>query len=179
MNPLFNLSGVLHVRQVFFILSLLFSANMAYAQIDSVFESYLQTIDIEEDVPRILPNEIVEHAEKEPWLFLDTRPEEEFIVSHIPGARRIGFMPREAHVLEGLDKDQPIVVYCTVGWRSSKVGAWLMSLGFTRVYNLYGGIIVWANADKELQKPSGENTDRVHVYGEDFKQWLKQGEATW
>ncbi|MEZ4686912.1 MAG: rhodanese-like domain-containing protein [Bacteroidia bacterium] len=103
-------------------------------------------------MPTISPSEIDSATN---WIFLDTRPETEFGVSHIPGARRIGYMPREAHVLEGLDKDQPIVVYCTVGWRSSKVGAWLMTLGFTRVYNLYGGIIVWANAGGQLHDPKG------------------------
>ena len=149
---------------------------MASAQIDSAYAEYLQTIDIEESVPHILPNQIDSTGN---WLFLDTRPEAEYEVSHIPDARRIGYMPREAHVLEGLDKEQPIVVYCTVGWRSSKVGAWLQSLGFKHVYNLYGGIIVWANAEKQLQDNEGTGTDRVHVYGEDFKQWLKRGEAVW
>lgn len=149
---------------------------MASAQLDSAYAAYLKTIDIEESVPRISPEEIVGI---ENVFFLDTRPEEEYAASHIPGAKRIGFFPREAHVLEGLKKDQPIVVYCTVGWRSSKVGAWLMSLGFSKVHNLYGGIIAWANAQKKLQNKEGHLTQQVHVYGEDFRQWLKQGEAVW
>ncbi|MFK7969907.1 MAG: rhodanese-like domain-containing protein [Bacteroidia bacterium] len=162
------------IKYVFILFPLLVS--MAFSQsIDKAYDSYLKTLDLTDEVPRLEPEQVDSGTS---WLFLDTRPEAEFVVSHIPGAKRIGYMPRLPYVLEGLDKDQPIIVYCTVGWRSGQVGAWLQGLGFTKVYNLYGGILAWSNAEKPLEAQA-KPTNKVHTYSEEFSPWLKRGVAVY
>jgi rhodanese-related sulfurtransferase len=42
-----------------------------------------------------------------------------------------------------LPKDRPILVYCTVGARSSQVLRYLAGQGYPEVYNLVGGISAW------------------------------------
>ena len=150
---------------------------MIHAQgINAEFDAYLKTLDLSDEVPRLAPEEV---NQVDDWMVLDARPEAEFEVAHIEGAKRIGFLPREPYVLEGIPKDRPILVYCTVGWRSGKIGAWLQSLGFTKVYNLYGGVLAWSNAGKPLQNTTGQATSRVHTYSEDFARWLKKGEPVY
>lgn len=43
-----------------------------------------------------------------------------------------------------LDKSAPVVVFCHHGSRSLQVTAWLLSLGWTSVYSLAGGIDAYA-----------------------------------
>ncbi len=43
-----------------------------------------------------------------------------------------------------LPRDRDILVHCKLGGRSAKACATLAALGFTRLYNLEGGIVGWA-----------------------------------
>ncbi len=45
--------------------------------------------------------------------------------------------------LQEVPKNRPILVYCAVGSRSSQVVGYMARVGFTEVYNLYGGIYAW------------------------------------
>ena len=42
-----------------------------------------------------------------------------------------------------LSNDQPVLLYCAVGGRSSAAAYWLQKNGFTEIYNLVGGISEW------------------------------------
>ena len=46
--------------------------------------------------------------------------------------------------LDALPTDMPLVVICHAGIRSAHVAAWLGQQGFSEVYNLAGGIDLWA-----------------------------------
>ena len=109
-------------------------------------------------------------------IVLDTRTKEEFSVSHLPGARRVQFgawqliagptLPRD------LPRDRPIVVYCTIGWRSGKTVEALRALGFTQAVNLYGGIIQWHNEGGALVDADGRVTKRVHPYAPRYARFI-------
>jgi rhodanese-related sulfurtransferase len=99
-------------------------------------------------------------------LILDSRTEEEFAVSHIAGATRILDGEDEAIVLKNISKSTPIVAYCSVGYRSSKLAQKLMGEGFQEVFNLEGGIFQWAN--------EGHLTQQVHPYNKSWGIFLKQ-----
>jgi len=45
--------------------------------------------------------------------------------------------------LQEVPKNRPILVYCAVGSRSSQVVGYMARVGFSEVYNLYGGIYAW------------------------------------
>jgi rhodanese-related sulfurtransferase len=66
-------------------------------------------------------------------------------------ASRIGHLPA--------DKEQPIMVYCATGSRSSRAAAMLAKNGYTKVFNLSGGITAWKNANLPVgrQKKSKKN----------------------
>lgn len=80
---------------------------------------------------------------REGYIILDTRTQEEYNESHIPGAILI---PHD-EILEKAesmltDKDQLILVYCRSGRRSKLAAADLQKLGYTNIYE-FGGIIDW------------------------------------
>ena len=108
-------------------------------------------------------------AKKKPIL-LDARQPEEFRTSHIPGAYWIGYEKFKIANLPKVPKNTPIIVYCSVGYRSEKIGEKLKAAGYTNVRNLYGGIFAWANADYPLEDRNGKTTETVHGYD---KNWSK------
>ncbi|MBO1224132.1 MAG: rhodanese-like domain-containing protein [Candidatus Scalindua sediminis] len=96
-------------------------------------------------------------------ILVDARDKEEFQVSHIPGARHIPYNENPSNSLMNLNRDSLIVVYCSVGYRSSILAKKLQGLGFTRVYNLEGSIFKWANEERPLVQ-NGNMVQKVHPY---------------
>lgn len=73
------------------------------------------------------------------YLVIDTREPAEYAMSHIPGAVNIsvmefasGKLPKK---LEGVAKDQPILLYCRSGQRSNTCMMILRQHGFTNLTN--------------------------------------------
>ena len=126
-------------------------------------------------VPVIDVKELSEN--KDQYLILDAREQEEFEISHIEGAEYIGFDKPEFDILAETDKDQPIVLYCSVGYRSEKLGEKLKKRGFTNVTNLYGSIFEWANEDLPLVDENGQPTTKVHTYNKKWSKWVEEGKA--
>ena len=107
------------------------------------------------------------------YQLLDARAPEEYATSHLPGATFLGYGGDfDETVLKDLDKQKPLVVYCSVGYRSDKVGERLQELGFTDVRNLYGSLFEWANRGYELEDASGKKTRRVHTYNAKWGRWM-------
>ena len=125
--------------------------------------------------PTVTADQITDLAN---YQILDTREKEEFEVSHLPNAIRVGYDAFDLSATDGLDKGKPVLVYCTVGARSQDIGRRLQAAGFTRVYNLYGGIIQWSNSGKALEA-GGTPTDKVHTYSKTWGIWLEQGEKVY
>jgi sulfur-carrier protein adenylyltransferase/sulfurtransferase len=77
---------------------------------------------------------------------LDVREPSEWSIGNLEqyGARLIPLKQLPERVGE-LDAAGEIVVYCRTGGRSAHAVAYLSSAGFTRVINLHGGILAWAN----------------------------------
>ncbi len=108
-------------------------------------------------------------------VFLDAREPREFAVSHIEGAIHVGYDHFDlANLPSNISKNQPIVVYCSVGYRSEKVTEKLQKAGFTQVSNLYGGIFEWVNQGHPVVNESGLTND-VHAYNRTWGVWLKKG----
>lgn len=102
-------------------------------------------------------------------LLLDARAPEEFAVSHLRGARNAEQI--EA-ALKDYPKDQPIVTYCAVGYRSSVLAEKLGKQGFTNVVNLEGSIFQWANEGRPIYK--GETlVQQVHPFDAKWGEMLK------
>ncbi len=99
----------------------------------------------------------------EPIILIDAREKEEFHVSHITGAKNIPYDKDPLEYLTDIKPDSPIVVYCSVGYRSSIQARKLQDMGFTKVYNLEGSIFKWANEEKPLVQ-NQTTVYKVHPY---------------
>ena len=73
----------------------------------------------------------------------------------IPGSRRVplGTVGREAHGL-GLARDTPIITYCSGPTcpQSGQAAAKLARLGFTNVRAFEGGVAVWKEAGRPVER---------------------------
>jgi len=105
-------------------------------------------------------------------LLLDVRQAEEFATSHLPGAQRVD--PKaKAEAIQGLAAGgRPVVMYCSVGYRSSELARRLMSAGVTNVFNLEGSIFQWANEGRPLASTNGP-ASKVHPYNDRWGALLK------
>jgi rhodanese-related sulfurtransferase len=124
------------------------------------------------DVAQIEPREL------EAWLhdshrtaptLIDVRTQAEYEVSHLRGARRIE--PGSPPSVLGLPPETPIVVYCSVGYRSSAFGESLKKFGFQNVMDLKGSIFQWANEGRPLVQ-NDHPTTKVHPYNNVWGQLL-------
>lgn len=129
----------------------------------------------EVDFPLVKPEQITDLSN---YQVLDTRELEEFEISHLPGAIWVGYDHFDISATTHLVKDQPVLVYCTVGARSQAVGKRMIELGFTRVYNFYGGLIHWANLEMPIES-GGLPTDCVHTFSRAWGTWLKRGQQVY
>jgi 3-mercaptopyruvate sulfurtransferase SseA len=68
-----------------------------------------------------------------------------------------------------------IVLYCSVGMRSEKIGKKLLEAGYKNVYNLYGSLFEWVNQGKPVYKKNGVQTSEIHTYSESWSRWLSRG----
>lgn len=103
-------------------------------------------------------------------IFLDVRPKREFDVGHIEGAMQISPWASAKTVeqaLAGISPDRPIVFYCSVGGRSSRLAERarmrLEKSGTAKIHNLSGGVFAWHNESRPLVDTNGA-TDLVHPY---------------
>ena len=135
-------------------------------EIEKMLEYGVSTITIK-DFKKMLKNEKV--------VILDAREKHEYDVSHIKGSKWLGHNSLNKAVLEKLDKNATIVVYCTVGIRADKVGSRLEKMGFKNVFNLLGSIVEWVNQGNIVIDANNEPTSNVHAYRKEYAKWLTGG----
>jgi adenylyltransferase/sulfurtransferase len=75
---------------------------------------------------------------------LDVRNPEEYQICRIPGSTLLP-LPALPQRYGELDKTREMVVHCKSGMRSAKAIAFLRQQGFTKLRNLQGGILAWAD----------------------------------
>ena len=92
----------------------------------------------------------------QPPMLVDARTADEYAMSHLPGA--LWAAQWQAPPIR-----HPIVVYCSVGWRSAALCDQLQRAGSEQVWNLNGGIFAWAHANFPLEQ-AGRAVRIVHPY---------------
>ncbi|MDZ4701169.1 MAG: rhodanese-like domain-containing protein [Rhodothermales bacterium] len=100
---------------------------------------------------------------RQPPLLVDVRERSEYDLSHIAGA--IHSAPDSADVddLLAAAAGRPIVLYCSVGYRSSAKAQALLQAGATSVANLEGSVFMWANEGQPVER-DGKAVREVHPY---------------
>ena len=125
-------------------------------------------------VKTISPNDVKRQSD---MLILDARERSEYDVSHLPNAVFVGYNNFEKKTLDSIAKDRPIVVYCSIGYRSEKIAEKLQKQGFSRVYNLYGSIFEWVNQGNVVVDKNNQPTKKVHTYNKAWSRWVEDGKA--
>ena len=80
----------------------------------------------------------------EPFKLIDVREPFEYEIARIDGAKLIP-LGEITERIDELEREQPIVVHCHSGKRSAQAVQLLLQRGFTKVYNLEGGIDAWSD----------------------------------
>ena len=111
-------------------------------------------------------------------LLVDAREPAEYEMSHLAGAIQLDPETTEFGAVSDLERMTPIVVYCSVGYRSSKIAEALSAAGFSNVSNLEGSIFAWANEGRPIVQNAGTAADsaaaRVHPYDRIWGKLLKK-----
>ncbi len=86
-------------------------------------------------------------------LLIDLRPQEQFAAGHVAGARQM----TGEQILKGTEtlkkyKEKVIVIYDDTGSLSASARRQLTSLGFTKAFNLRGGLAAWRSENLPLTK---------------------------
>ena len=139
-----------------------------------LYQQLLRTV-YHHTVPTVPATELARELKlATPPLLLDVRTPAEFRVSHLAGARFVNFDSLSTVQLPDVSRARPIVVYCSVGLRSERLGERLHALGFRQVRNLYGGLFEWVNEGHPVVNASGVTAD-VHPYSTFWGTWLRRG----
>ena len=87
---------------------------------------------------------------KEEVQLVDVRTPKEYKGGHLAKAVNIDFFHHGSFrtAFEKFDKEKPVYLYCRSGQRSLKAAKKLISWGFTKVYDLEGGILNWQKTEK-------------------------------
>jgi rhodanese-related sulfurtransferase len=125
------------------------------------------------DVTHIDTAGVKELIAKQPDVqIIDVREPDEFNASHIPGAINVPPETPDDELLAKVKADAPVIVYCSVGWRSSELAERLKAAGRSNVSNYAGSIFAWANAEQPLQSTAG-TVKTVHPYDSHWGRYLK------
>jgi len=164
--------------QLFLTLSWLFLLQACGQTNSAAYDLMLQGL-YKDTVPQITPEDLNKLLlEDSPAVLLDTRSKAEYSVSHLSGARLITPASFDPEALKLQSKEVQIIVYCSVGYRSERVGEKLLGAGYTNVQNLYGGIFKWVNSGLPVVNAHGK-TKQVHAYSRSWGVWLQKGEKVY
>jgi rhodanese-related sulfurtransferase len=89
-------------------------------------------------------------------LVIDLRSKESFDAGHIVDARNVPAAEIESQA-ESLKKwrEKNVITYCDTGSNGAGAARALVKLGFTKVFNLQGGLNAWVKDNLPLTKTSG------------------------
>ncbi len=84
---------------------------------------------------------------------VDVRTPNEYAEGHIESAINIDFRDEDFEkLISQVDKSKPVAVYCGRGGRSGKCSSYMKKAGFTKIYDLDGGITEWKFKGKKTVK---------------------------
>jgi rhodanese-related sulfurtransferase len=164
-----------NMKKILFLFLLICASASAQKKLDKLLDTWNK-----KNVPYMSVETLA--MPKTKAILLDAREEKEYNVSHLKEAICVGsddFDLNETLAKLPEDKNAKIVVYCSLGIRSEIVAHQLIQKGYTNVYNLYGGIFEWKNADFQVIDTLGNATEKVHTFNKSWSKWLKKGKKVY
>lgn len=116
---------------------------------------------------------------KDDVILLDSREKKEYDISHIPGAIWVGYDDFTLDRIKDIDKNAKIVVYCSVGYRSERIGEKIMDGGYNDISNLSGSIFKWVNEGYKIVDSGNQPTKKIHGFNKKWSKWVRKGEVTY
>ena len=106
-------------------------------------------------------------------VLLDARSREEFLVSHLRDAIHAPSEEEALAALSNAGRSEPVLVYCSVGYRSAALAQELSAHGFTDVANVEGSIFEWANTGLPVYR-GGVQVHEVHPFDARWRRLLRR-----
>ena len=128
------------------------------------------------DVPDISTKKLSELLSNPDTLvpvLIDAREAKEYAMSHLKDAQLVDSVEKALEILKHIRKDYLIIIYCSVGYRSASLVAYLNKNGYKNVYNLEGSLFKWANEGRPLYKGNTQ-VKLVHPYNKKWSVLLKK-----
>ncbi|WP_397364664.1 rhodanese-like domain-containing protein [Olleya sp. R77988] len=159
------------MKHLFFILVLFSSVAMSQNKLSKLLKKHNDN-----SIPYISVQELA--MPNTNAILLDSREEREFEVSHIKDAICVGYDDFDVNetIKKLPNKEDKIVVYCSLGIRSETIAKKLKEAGYTNIFNLYGGIFEWKNNGFTVIDSDNNETEKVHAFSKEWSKWLKEGE---
>lgn len=99
------------------------------------------------EIESISPKEASAMYADKKAVIVDVREDSEWNEQHIPGVIHIPLAQLNEHLSELKQyRDSPVITQCRTGGRSAQALDVLKSAGFSKVYNMDGGIMAWDKA---------------------------------
>jgi rhodanese-related sulfurtransferase len=141
------------MRSIIAKIALLLVLSISFVSCAQSTKSKTNTIETREDVvvSLISPNEL--YSKLGDIQLIDVRTPEEYAKGHLKNSVNINFYDTSfTEDMNKLDKSRELYIYCRSGGRSGKASRQLEKMGFTKVYDLQGGIINWDKNNLEVIK---------------------------
>lgn len=130
------------MKHIKIILSLLLFISLSF--IENVEAQVVNNIDVAKF------SEIIKDKDLQ---LVDVRTAKEVMTGRIAGAVNIDYFGENfKNEIAKLDKEKAIAVYCRSGNRSGRATNILKDLGFTKIYNLNGGMKAWESKKMPVVK---------------------------
>ena len=101
----------------------------------------------------VSPAQLTELINRENALVVDVSAQGDFEKGHIVGSKQVGFSQFDPeNKLLAPVKEMPVAVVCRNGMQSAQAAKRLVKAGFTKVYQLDGGIGAWQGASLPLAR---------------------------
>jgi rhodanese-related sulfurtransferase len=118
----------------------------------------------------VTPSRATRLANNEDAVFIDARPQKDFDGGHLPGARSVPAGEVDSHFkqLEKLS-EYPVILYDERGFEAERVAKALHQSGFTRLYQIEGGLPAWRKADLPVESGSAAKANKGKNKGQSKK----------
>lgn len=103
------------------------------------------------NVTQLAPDQFQLSINNDSIQLIDVRKPSEYITGHIHNAVNINFLADDfASNINKLNKQKPVYIYCRSGKRSGKSVIEFQKSGFTKIYNLEGGLLNWESKNFDI-----------------------------
>lgn len=85
-------------------------------------------------------------------LLIDVRSSAELKKGKIPGAIHVPITNSFAESMNEYDKNEPVILYCHSGVRSTNAARQLSAAGYKKIYNYTGSYLDWTRSGRSVEE---------------------------